>query len=723
MIMKKHSGEVMKNTFRIAEIHFGPSEWDFQHTYNYKGFQFEVTRYGANYSVENVKKLISNLQADVDIFAMTSLPPTPCLKNESYVHHQYFEIMNTPSAVPLCDGTGLKEILNIQSLENFFESGKLDRNSTFYFPASLTCTEIEEYIRHEPGTKVLFGDLNLISSLPLVVKPFPGLMTLTKAGLNIAARKSIKRKPNSIFMKAQKATVDIMRQQIADSRYVVADLALLHYLGDSADAYEGKEVITWSLHAGLEKYAKKFNFKNLITLMPVKFQISPFMNYALLEATLRLVNQRFASLNFEDWQELLEVKPHTIQSVKKYALARTDSRQKRLSKSFYQLKNKITSDEEPDFAFVVHALSHRDFERVPLVGPVIKTLPKQYHQDFDKLVSKLPPIRYGKVTNVVSQKTGKTINGIIYALWATPQVLKSQEAEITYAQIQQCAHDAAARGAKIMGLGAYTKIVGDSGVTINKNSPLPITTGNSLSASATLWGLYDVVKRMGILTFDSDNGKVEGTAMVIGATGSIGRVSAKLLALAFKKLVIVAPRMDRLEELARELKTLAPHCEVIASTNADDWASQVDALVTATSALDHKIIDVMKLKPGCVVCDCSRPLDFTKDDARKRPDIIIMESGELVLPGPYQLTCDLGLPGNTVYACLAETAVLALEERYESFTLGRDIDWEKVKEIYKLCQRHGVKLAAIQGHMGTITDREIALVLNKLKKSDSRRRA
>ncbi len=707
----------MKNSFRIAEIHFGPSHWDTQHSYTFRGLNFDVVRYGANYSVDNVKRLISQLQSDVDIFAMTSLPPTPCLKNQSYIHHQYLAIMNTPSAVPLCDGTGIKEILNIQSLERGFESGKLDQNAGFYFPATLTCTEIEEYIRHQPGTRVYFGDLNLITGLPLVVKPFPGLMTLTKTGLHFATHKSIKRRSNSPITKLQNKFADFIPHQISGCQYIVADLPLLHYLEENVKAYEDKEIITWSHHSGMEEALKKYKFKKIHSLFPREFRISPFMNYALLESTLRLTYNRFASLNFEDWQQLLQVKPKTIQSVKKYALLRSDTISTRIHKKYYRLKNKLAQDSPPDFAFVVHALSHRDFERIPVAGSLIKAIPPAFHQDFDRLASKLPPIRYGHINNIVSESTGKTINGIIYSLLATPKVLKNQDPEVTYAQIQQCCHDAAARGAKLIGLGAYTKIVGDSGVTINKNSPLPVTTGNSLSASATLWGLYEVIKKMGLLKPDPQNGAINGTAMVIGATGSIGRVSTKLLALVFKKLVIVAPRMERLKELARELQNMAPHCEVICATHADEWASEVDALVTATSALDHKIVDVMKLKPGCVVCDCSRPLDFTKEDAKKRPDIIIMESGELVLPGPYDITCDIGLPGKTVYACLAETAVLTLDERYESFTLGRDIEWEKVKEIYKMCRKHGVKLADIQGHMGLITDREIGLVRDKVLRS------
>ena len=56
----------------------------------------------------------------------------------------------------------------------------------------------------------------------------------------------------------------------------------------------------------------------------------------------------------------------------------------------------------------------------------------------------------------------------------------------------------------------------------------------------------------------------------------------------------------------------------------------------------------------------------------------------------------IGLPPNVVYACLAETIVLALEGRFENFTVGRAIEWEKVRQIYRLGLKHGMKLAAIK---------------------------
>lgn len=69
---------------------------------------------------------------------------------------------------------------------------------------------------------------------------------------------------------------------------------------------------------------------------------------------------------------------------------------------------------------------------------------------------------------------------------------------------------------------------------------------------------------------------------------------------------------------------------------------------------------------------------------------------------------NFGLPPGVVYACMAETVVLALEGRYETYTVGRNIEWAKVKEIYRLGLKHGMKLAAISGVNGVFTTEDLA---------------
>ena len=54
--------------------------------------------------------------------------------------------------------------------------------------------------------------------------------------------------------------------------------------------------------------------------------------------------------------------------------------------------------------------------------------------------------------------------------------------------------------------------------------------------------------------------------------------------------------------------------------------------------------------------------------------------------------------------------MLALEGRYETFTVGRNIEWPKVKEIYKLGLKHGMKLATISGVNGVYSAEDIAAI-------------
>jgi len=90
--------------------------------------------------------------------------------------------------------------------------------------------------------------------------------------------------------------------------------------------------------------------------------------------------------------------------------------------------------------------------------------------------------------------------------------------------------------------------------------------------------------------------------------------------------------------------------------------------------------------------------------------VLIIESGEIMLPGEPRFK-SIGLPPKVVFACLAETIVLALEGRFEIFTIGRDIEWQKVKEIYRLGIKHGMKLAAISGVNGVYSDQDIKKVV------------
>jgi predicted amino acid dehydrogenase len=197
--------------------------------------------------------------------------------------------------------------------------------------------------------------------------------------------------------------------------------------------------------------------------------------------------------------------------------------------------------------------------------------------------------------------------------------------------------------------------------------------------------------------------------MVVGATGAIGSVCARLLALSSDELWLVSPESAKLLSLKHDIEQRGPRAEIHVAATPNDHIRDMDLIVTATSGAGKRVLDIMKVKPGCVITDVARPLDLSAEDVAKRPDVLVIESGEIQLPGDVKMK-NIGLPTGVAYACLAETVVLALEGRYETFTVGRNIEWEKVKEIYKLGLKHGMKLAAISGVNGVFTAEDFAKI-------------
>ncbi|MGB5502706.1 MAG: hypothetical protein WBM75_09930, partial [Polyangiales bacterium] len=86
----------------------------------------------------------------------------------------------------------------------------------------------------------------------------------------------------------------------------------------------------------------------------------------------------------------------------------------------------------------------------------------------------------------------------------------------------------------------------------------------------------------------------------------------------------------------------------------------------------------------------------------------VIESGEVLIPGDIDIGYDIGLPKGTAYACLAETALLAMEGRFESYTLGREIDVDRVKEIYRLFKKHDFQIAGLRSFGKVLSEKDFA---------------
>jgi predicted amino acid dehydrogenase len=351
------------------------------------------------------------------------------------------------------------------------------------------------------------------------------------------------------------------------------------------------------------------------------------------------------------------------------------------------------------FAFVIHPLDisfihkHKWFRWT-------RYLPDEI---VEPVAAFIPPLYISRIRGGQSPATGQRIEGYLFSLGATPRQMMQRGERFTYRRLNQAARMAEQRGARIMGLGAFTSVVGDAGITVAHEADIAITSGNSLTVAATLEAAKQAVIKMGAVDL------TKGTAMVIGATGSIGSVCARLLAQAIYNVILVSIEPERLIELKRKIKKETPEAKVTIATHAGDLLGECDLIITATSAFGQRVIDITRCKPGAVICDVARPPDINPEEAALRPDVLVIESGEVLIPGDIDFGYDIGLPPKTSYACLAETALLAMEGRFEDYTLGRNISMERVKEIYRLFKKHKFQLAGLRSFGKYITDDDVAV--------------
>ena len=344
------------------------------------------------------------------------------------------------------------------------------------------------------------------------------------------------------------------------------------------------------------------------------------------------------------------------------------------------------------FAFIIHPIDpQRDVSRkYPTLGKLPVWL-------IDFLSLFFPPVHISEINGITSQVDGRTAHGWFIACPLTPARMMSLPPQVVYKKVIQTGRYAEKLGAKILGLGAFTSVVGDGGITIAKNLNIPVTTGDSYTIAIAVRAIREAAQIM-------ETPLDQATVAVIGATGAIGSVSAEMLAPDVQKMLLIGRRREKLNRVAAKVR--AAGCQDVTISDKIHLIKQAQLIITVTSALDA-VIEPEHLRQGAVVCDVARPRDISRQVAEQRPDVLVIEGGMVKVPGSVDFGFNFGFPSQMAYACMAETMALALEQRYESFTLGKDIKLSQVLTIDKIAQKHGFKLSGFRSFERAITNNEI----------------
>ena len=666
----------MKN---VVGISLGAGEQDFRFGARFLGQPFDVRRLGTNGSTTKAVKLLKHWGQHADAIGLGVVNDGYTVGSRRYVEKDSARMKGVVTRIPVTTGGRLNDILQEWALRHVQNKlGNYFNNANVLFFSGRTNYKLALAMSEYTG--------NLQFADPLLQLGVPKMLTSLEMLEFYAsgARHVLDWAPTGLMSSTlvKEWTKFMLRRALHEATVIVAPV---HELDDfGAEELAGKTIITSTVNAQRIARFKEKGVHLVIDGSPELFDhvLGPSLLDAMIIAATGKAPDDILEDDYLEIINDLQLEPRII-----------------YPNGFKRVNR---------FAFVIHPLSQEYFKNIKPIELLSHVSPPVFMDTLEKAMAYAPPFVYSKITGIKSP-TGVEAEGWLISVGGTPKEIMGHSPEFTYRRLLDAARMAKRLGAQIMGLGAFTKVVGDAGLTVARRAPLPITTGNSYSASGALWAAHDAVLRLGLVPAPTRGQKVQFKAMVVGATGAIGSVCARLLAMVAEEVYMVSPETAKLLSLKASILKEAPEANLFLSSRADKDIADMDMIVTATSGAGKKVLDIMKVKPGCVITDVARPLDLPPEEVARRPDVLVIESGEILLPGKISMK-NIGLPKNVAYACLAETIVLALDGRFENFTVGRNIEWEKVREIYRLGRKHGMSLAAISGVNGPFSDADIRRV-------------
>ncbi|MHB8156044.1 MAG: aminotransferase class III-fold pyridoxal phosphate-dependent enzyme [Desulfocucumaceae bacterium] len=386
---------------------------------------------------------------------------------------------------------------------------------------------------------------------------------------------------------------------------------------------------------------------------------------------------------------------------------------------------------EGRFAFLMHPLDLYNYYQF---DASLKALPPDKLEKMAELGSHiLDPFVIGRTT--VLSEAGHSAYGEFIALPHTAREMLELKTEDIIKELEKALELALERGARLVGLGAYTSVVSRSG-TLLQGKFLPLTTGNSYTVVAGVEAVKLAARR-----FSLDLSHC--SAAIIGATGSIGRTLAILLSEEMSQIILVGNSRHPQASSRRLRRVGADICIHLAKQMADGWTPAAGSLggwlqrmnlppletpleewlplveelekeerlvittdlsqalpraqvvITATSSVDD-LINPMWVAPGAIICDISKPSNVRPALRQVRPDVLVIDGGVVAVPGRPSLGWDFGFEQGLAYACMAETMMLALEHHYTDMSLGAHLSLDNMIYLRQLAVKHGFELAQLR---------------------------
>ncbi|HEX5629066.1 MAG TPA: hypothetical protein VFX72_05790, partial [Usitatibacteraceae bacterium] len=556
---------------RVVGVSLGSSAQDFAFRARFLGKQLDVRRIGTDHSVARAEKLLKHWENHADAIGVGVVRESYTVGSQRFVDEEGSRLMAAVTRVPATTGARLGDILQEWALRHVqAKLGDYFSNARVLFLSGLAHYKLAQaFAEYTPNLE--FADALLQLGVPKMLTSLDALELYASGAHYVTDRVPDLVTDNAAVREWQRF---VLRRAMRDATVIVAPVHELDAFG--LEELAGKTILTSTVSESRIAQLRGKGVNLVIDGAPSLFGhvLGPSVLDAMIIAAL---DKEPEDLLEDDYLEIiggLGMEPRMI-----------------YPRGFRRVNR---------WAFVIHPLSQEYFKNVKPIELLSRVSPPVFLDVVEKAMAYAPPFVYSHVTGIKSP-TGVESEGWLISVGGTPREIMNHSPEFTYRRLLDAARVARSLGAQIMGLGAFTKVVGDAGLTVARRASLPITTGNSYSASGALWAAHDAMRRMGLVSPAAKDGqRLRFKAMVVGATGSIGSVCARLLATVAAEVYMVSPETAKLLSLKGSILKETPDAKLFLSSSTDRDIAGMDMIVTATSGAGKKILDIMKVKPGCV---------------------------------------------------------------------------------------------------------------------------
>lgn len=328
------------------------------------------------------------------------------------------------------------------------------------------------------------------------------------------------------------------------------------------------------------------------------------------------------------------------------------------------------------FAFLVHPLTLgqlKDFWPAAKLVPGFILKPS---------LSKFPPFfKVFKIQKIASIQK-KEIQGYLIALSLLPSQIATADEAFLADKVIEAASIAKKLGAKILGITGFQSISNDNWQAIYRETKIPITSGSAFTA----WTIFESAY---LAAHKKDKQLSDLTVTVIDAQTPVGSLCVRKFAEYVKRVVITCSDKKEAARL-KEVSSGIGRAEIVQAEAPHLAVSGADIIILSDCMPDY-CIEFKEFKPGAIVCDVSASRRLSKL-AGKRNDLVLVRSGLVKLPNHSEIPIKTGLPKNIIPAALAETMLLTFEGKFVNYSLGNNINLDKLEEIADIAVRHGFEV-------------------------------